>query len=92
MLLTEEVDSGQKLLRTFRGKGDPRPQLGVLGLERAQPLQARSVPALPNCRFEHTNARLGGERTPAKTGQLLAETADELVELPERGGLRLIWF
>jgi hypothetical protein len=86
VLLSEEANSVDHLLRAGASRFETRGESRVLALEKVYSLgRDHSFHA---CRLESLEARLGLQRAPAKGRQLVTEMMHQLLQLRERSGFR----
>ena len=83
MLLSEEAQLGDDLIRAFGRVSQATLEVRVFVFDRGE-LFVRKQVGRPVRRFERFQAILGGQRAAAESGELLAKTPHELLELAER--------
>src|SRR5687767_12663380 len=83
MLLSEESDPLEDLPRPRGGLLEPRPKVGVLTLELRH-CRARNGCTVARA-FEFLHPRFSDECALPEARELVAQVADELLELAERG-------
>ena len=85
MLLSEKAELGGDLVRAFGRVSQPTLEVRVFVFDRGE-LFMREQVGRPVRRFERFEAVLGGQRAAAESGEFLAKTPHELLELAKRYG------